>query len=177
MTIKPPQQSISLNQLSAPHQFDMSYPYCYQGPTCQLETFFTMKQPKQPALVCLFYNIGVCARPIVAFSGFYESHEPPSSGDARGRYRRIATAIEMAIKVGTFCIIAVLIVTLAAAGAIRSEQSPDGGVQWLLLKPWNSSTGRCVQYCTIAPPWLSKQPAMEVHLFAAATYFDCCNRS
>jgi hypothetical protein len=71
--------------------------------------------------VCLFYNIGVCARPIVAFSGFYESHEPPSSGDARGRYRRIATAIEMAIKVGTFCIIAVLIVTLAAAGAIRSE--------------------------------------------------------
>jgi hypothetical protein len=36
-------------------------------------------------------------------------------------YRRIATTIEMAIKVGIFCIIAVLIVALAAAGAIRSE--------------------------------------------------------
>ncbi len=25
--------------------------------------------------------------------------------------------------------------------------------------------------------WLSKWPAMEVHLFAAPAYFDCCNRS
>ena len=32
-------------------------------------------------------------------------------------YRRIAITIEMAIKVGIFCIIAVLIVALAAAGA------------------------------------------------------------
>jgi len=29
MTVKPPQQSISLNLLSASHQFDMSHPYCY----------------------------------------------------------------------------------------------------------------------------------------------------
>ena len=36
-------------------------------------------------------------------------------------YRRITITIEMAIKVGIFCIIAVLIVALAAAGAIRSE--------------------------------------------------------
>jgi hypothetical protein len=36
-------------------------------------------------------------------------------------YRRIAITIEMAIKVGIFCIIAVLIVALAAVGAIRSE--------------------------------------------------------
>ena len=38
-------------------------------------------------------------------------------------------AIEMASKVGSpFCIIVVLIVALAAAGAIRSEYSPNGGV-------------------------------------------------
>jgi len=43
-----------------------------------------MKCPKQPELVCPFYNIGVSARPMVAFSGFNESHEPPPSGDARG---------------------------------------------------------------------------------------------
>ena len=29
-------------------------------------------------------NIRASARPMVAFSGFYESHEPPLSGDARG---------------------------------------------------------------------------------------------
>jgi hypothetical protein len=39
---------------------------------------------KQPALACPIGNIGVSARPMVAFSGFYESHEPPPSGDVRG---------------------------------------------------------------------------------------------
>jgi hypothetical protein len=34
---------------------------------------------------------------MVAFIGFYESHEPPPSGDAN---RRIATAIEMTSKEG-----------------------------------------------------------------------------
>jgi hypothetical protein len=37
------------------------------------------------------------------------------------KYRRIVMAIEMASKVGTYCMIVVLIVALAAAGAIRSE--------------------------------------------------------
>jgi len=36
-------------------------------------------------------------------------------------YRRIAITIEMAIKVGIFCIIAVSIVALAATGATRSD--------------------------------------------------------
>jgi len=36
-------------------------------------------------------------------------------------YRRIATAIEMAGKVGTCCIVVSLAVALAAAGAIQSE--------------------------------------------------------
>ncbi len=43
-----------------------------------------MKCPKQPYLVCPFYNIKASAHPMVAFSGFYESHEPPPSGDVRG---------------------------------------------------------------------------------------------
>ena len=41
-----------------------------------------MKCPKQPTLVCPFDAIGASARPMVAFSGFYESHEPPPLGDA-----------------------------------------------------------------------------------------------
>jgi hypothetical protein len=36
-------------------------------------------------------------------------------------YRRIALTIKMVSKVGTFCIIVMLIVALAAARAIRSE--------------------------------------------------------
>ena len=43
-----------------------------------------MKCPKQPELACPFYNIGASAHPMVLFSGFYESHEPPPSGDVRG---------------------------------------------------------------------------------------------
>jgi hypothetical protein len=61
--------------------------YCYVGLTCQLVLFFTMKSKKQPALACHFDNIGASARPIpimVAFSGFYESHDPLPSSYARG---------------------------------------------------------------------------------------------
>ena len=43
-----------------------------------------MKPKKQLALACPFDYIGASARPMVAFSGFYESHEPPPSGNARG---------------------------------------------------------------------------------------------
>jgi len=43
-----------------------------------------MRCPKQPELVCPDYNIGASARPMVTFSGFYENHEPPPSGDPCG---------------------------------------------------------------------------------------------
>ena len=41
-----------------------------------------VKCPEQPALACPFDANGASACPVVAFSGFYESHEPPPSGDA-----------------------------------------------------------------------------------------------
>jgi hypothetical protein len=44
-------------------------------------------------------------------------------------------AIKTASKVGKFCIVVLLNVALAAAGVIRSEWSPDGGVQRLPVKP------------------------------------------
>ena len=43
-----------------------------------------MKCPKQPELACPIGYIRASARPMVAFSGFYESHKPPPLGDARG---------------------------------------------------------------------------------------------
>ena len=50
-------------------------------------------------------------------------------------YRRTATAIKTARKVGTFAIVVFLIETMSAVGAKRSEYSPDGRVWWLLVKP------------------------------------------
>jgi hypothetical protein len=35
------------------------------------------------------------------------------------------------LKVGTFCIVVLLIVALAATGLIRSKEFPGGSVQWL----------------------------------------------
>ena len=43
-----------------------------------------MKSKKQPALACPIDAIGVSARPMLAFSGFYESHRPTSLGNACG---------------------------------------------------------------------------------------------
>jgi len=57
------------------------------------------------------------------------------------QYHRIAMAIEMASNVGTCCIFVVLIVALAAARAIQSEWSPNGGVQSLSVKPWSCCIG------------------------------------
>ena len=43
-----------------------------------------MKCKNQPALVCPIGNIRASARPMAAFSGFYESHEPPPLSNVRG---------------------------------------------------------------------------------------------
>jgi len=41
-----------------------------------------MKYTKKQGQTCPIYFIGTSAHPMVAFSGFLESHEPPPSGDA-----------------------------------------------------------------------------------------------
>ena len=43
-----------------------------------------MKLKEQPALVCPIDAIGASAHPMAVFSGFYESHEPPPSGNVLG---------------------------------------------------------------------------------------------
>ena len=39
---------------------------------------------------------------------------------------------------------------------------PNGGIQWLLVKPWTFSTGQCVRYHTTASRWPSERPAKAV---------------
>jgi hypothetical protein len=80
-----------------------------------------MKCLKQLDLACPFCKIGGSDHPMVVFSGFYESHEPPPSGDVRDIVRRIVMAIKTANKVGACFIIVELIVALVAAWAIRSK--------------------------------------------------------
>jgi len=81
-----------------------------------------MKSKKQPALACPIDAIGASARPMVAFSGFYESHEPPPLGDASGIVPPHCHGHQNDQQSGYICSIMVgLIVALAAAGAIRSE--------------------------------------------------------
>jgi hypothetical protein len=59
---------------------------------------------------------------MVMFSGFYESHEPPPSGDACGIVPPHCDGHKNGQKSGYICsIIVVLIVALVAAGAIHSE--------------------------------------------------------
>jgi hypothetical protein len=50
------------------------------------------------------------------------------------------------------------------------QYSPNGGVQWLLPKPWTSSIRHCARYCTGAPLWPSKWPAKLVHFFIVVLF-------
>ena len=59
---------------------------------------------------------------MVAFSGFYASTNLLHWAMHAVSYCRIAMAIKMASKVGTFCIVVLLIVALVAARAIQIAQ-------------------------------------------------------
>ena len=39
--------------------------------------------------------------------------------------------------------------TMVSAGAIQGKFLPNGGVQWLRMKPWTYSIGRCPPYRTV----------------------------
>jgi hypothetical protein len=58
-------------------------------------------------------------------------------------YRRTDRASETTCKYDTFLSFLFGIRPRRPSGAIRSEYSPDGGVQWLRVKPWTPSIGRC----------------------------------
>ena len=55
------------------------------------------------------------------------------------------------------------------AGAIRCEWSPNGDIQWLRVKPWSCSIGRCAPNCNGASAWSLKLPANLVYYFSLST--------
>ena len=64
--------------------------------------------------------------------------------------------------------------TMAAAGAIWHRHSPDanGGIQWLQVKPWMCSIGRCALGHTATSAWQSKLPAICLHFLLLP--IRCC---
>jgi hypothetical protein len=52
----------------------------------------------------------------------------------------------------------------------RQQYLPNGGVQWLLPKPWTSSIRQCTWYCTGAPPQPLKWPEKLVHFFVVISF-------
>jgi len=65
---------------------------------------------------------------------------------------------------------------MAAAGAIWCRHFPDGGIQWLPVKPWTCSIGRCAPRHTAVLPWQSKLPAIAF-IFVVADFIVAHNSS
>ena len=61
-----------------------------------------------------------------------------------------------------FCVVSTNSLTMAAAGAIRRRHLPNGGIQWLPVKPWTCSIGRCAP--RPASPRQSELPAICLQL-------------
>jgi hypothetical protein len=80
-----------------------------------------MKLKKQLALACSFDKIGVSAHLMVVFNGFYESHEPPPSGNARGIVLPHRDGNQNGHQSGYILHHCLFAVTLVATEAIRSE--------------------------------------------------------
>jgi len=80
-----------------------------------------MKSKKQPALACPIDAIGMSACPMAAFSGFYESHEPPPSGDACGIVPPHHDGHRNGQQSGYILHLRMFAVALAAAGVIWSK--------------------------------------------------------
>ncbi len=119
---------------------------------------------------CFFVQLPTIAHntcPVASISGFHHSPGPPLSGNVPVSYRRTTTAIEMASKYGAFFVIFFLHATPLSDGMIRSKYSPDGGVQWLLVKPWTLSSRQCMQHCTAASSQLSNRVTTVVYCFAS----------
>ena len=58
--------------------------------------------------------------------------------------------------------------TIAAAGAVRRRHSPDGGIQWLHMKHWMCSIGRCALHHTNRFALQSKLPAIQLHFSSSS---------
>ena len=50
---------------------------------------------------------------------------------------------------------------------MRCEHSPDGGIQWLQVKPWMCFMGKCAPHHTAATAWSSKSSSFACNIWGA----------
>ena len=131
---------------------------------------FHTKCPKQLDLVWPFHNIVVSAHPMAAFSGFYESHEPPPSGYVHGIVPPHHDGHQNGQKSGYMfhnCW-----VDCCPGGCLGNMEQVVA--QW--RRPVASGEALVMLHqvmCSV----LHRRTAMVIELFATAAYFDWCNHS
>jgi hypothetical protein len=104
--------------------------------------------------------------PVASTSSFRCSPGPPLSGYVCSIVLVHHHGHQNGQQVWCFFVIYFLHATPLSTGMIQSEYLPDGGVQWLLVKPWTLSIGQCMQHCTGTSLGLSKRVATVVYCFA-----------
>ncbi len=118
---------------------------------------------------CFFVRLPTIARntcPVASTSSFCHSPGPPLLGDVCGFIPTHHHGHWNGQQVWCFFRRFFLHATPLSAGMIRSKYLPDGGVQWLLVKPWTPSIGQCTRHCTGTSSQPSKQVATVVYCFA-----------
>ena len=66
---------------------------------------------------------------------------------------------------------------MGAAAMMQCKHSPEGGIQWLLVKPRVCSIWRCDPHRTAASAWQSKSPAFDVYFFVVNNFVVAHNHS
>ena len=134
-----------------------------------------MKCKNQPALVCPIGTIGASARPMAAFSGFFESPGPPPSGNALYTVPAHCDGHRNEKQSGYI---------LHGCFVTCCPGSRQGNTEQVVAR-WQCQVASGValdmlhwaMYCFNLSTWPLKWPATEVHSFVAAAFFVWHNRS
>jgi len=114
------------------------------------------------------------AHPMAAFSGFYESHKPPPSGNARGIVLAHCNGHRNSQQSGFILHRR----TVCCRPGGRRGNTERVVARWRRLVASTKALDLLHRaMCAVSHHCTAMKPPMEVHLFVAATYFDCCNRS
>ena len=135
-------------------------------------------------LACLIRNIGASAHPMMEFSGFYESHEPSTSGNVRGIVPPHCDGHQNGKQSGYIshhccvdCCPGGRLGDMEHQVIARWRRPVASGEALLWWRPVASDEAlscfieQCAPYRNGAPPWPWKWPVKDT-----TAYFDCCNR-